>query len=150
MFRGRSTPAIWVSGFILPEFSFGIQDMDGLMRYLIWIAPAPKFFRCGVNQIFPKVACSALTNSWGTWRIIPVVHWAMAKKPPKDRGVPLPNGLSTAYKWGRLTTETSSWDNPPFPSKGQVGCTWLPLVGVEAPELVAMLGFKEIPKNPQS
>ena len=50
-----------------------------------------------------------------TWRIIPLNKWliTMTSKSPKDRVVgPLPNGLSTAYKWGLLTTYIH-WDDPP-------------------------------------
>ncbi len=37
-----------------------------------------------------------------TWRTIPVSKWliTIVSKSPKDRVVPLPNGLFMAYKWG--------------------------------------------------
>ena len=48
----------------------------------------------------------------GDW--IPVSRWliTMVSKSPKDRVVPLPNGLLKAYKWQLLTTY-KSWDDPP-------------------------------------
>ena len=45
------------------------------------------------------------------------------RKSPKDRVVgPLPNGLFTAYKWGLLTTYSTTWDDPPSMTFKQKKC----------------------------
>ena len=87
----------------------------------LWPTPAPPFRRPKVKRRTTssrrrKASVSTFRDQVGlgpggmrslpTWRIIPVSRWliTMVSKSPKDRVIPLPNGLFMAYKWGLLST----------------------------------------------
>ena len=62
------------------------------------------------------VASPLDSHDMTAWRIIPVSKWliTMDSKSPKDRVIPIPNGLFMAYKWGMILTTYKSWDDPPI------------------------------------
>ena len=97
----------------------GILSLHLHLENLTWIPQLTIFQLSYLFQttIFSEILCTTgflhpvrdSSDIWNiksmetTWRIIPVGKWLITmviSKSPKDRVVPLPNGLFRAYKWG--------------------------------------------------